>query len=316
MSFKNILITGGAGFIGTFLSKELIKSGFNVTILDKKKTEGDTPPSIKVNIDFEELKKIDESFDLVIHLAAEHQDNIKPISKYYNVNVEGTKNIINFCNLKNINNIIFFSTQAIYGDDKESYSEDSPPNPSNDYGKSKYLAERLLLDWKKENHKLGIIRPSAVFGYGSIGNFSRLIEQIKSKKFIMIGSGENIKSVCYVKNLIAYVVHSIKIMESKDLLVSNYADKPDITINQLVSYITSILNLKSSKIRIPYSIAIFFGYIFDFLSFILNRPINITSLRIKKFCSSSILKSNVIESTGFIPIFSFREALEDNLKER
>ena len=107
----------------------------------------------------------------------------------------------------------------------------------------------------------------------------------------------------------------MKVMESQDLLVTNYADKPDITINQLVFYIRSILNLKGSKIKIPYSIAMFFGYIFDFLSFISNTPINITSLRIKKFCLNSILESNVIASTGFTPTFSFREALEDNLKE-
>lgn len=317
MSFNNILITGGSGFIGSYLSKELTKCGFNVTILDKISKNINNLPSIQADIrNYNELEKINKSFDLVIHLAAEHQDNIQPTSKYYDINVEGTKNILKFCNLNNIKNFIFFSTQAVYGDDKEKYTETDIPKPSNHYGKSKYLAEKLLLDWKKDDYKLAIIRPSAVFGDGSIGNFSRLINQIKSNKFIMIGDGSNIKSVCYVKNLIEYVKHCMKLLESRDLLITNYADKPDIQINNLVDLIRSIINSKPSKIKISYSIAMLIGYIFDFLGFIRLKPMNITSLRIKKFCSNSILESSIIESTGFAPTFSFREALEDSLEEK
>ena len=315
MSFNNILIIGGSGFIGGYLSKELSDCGFNVTILDN--VDNNDFPFIQVDIkNPNQLNKINQSFDLLIHLAAEHQDNIQPVSRYYDTNVEGTRNIIQFCDSNNIKNFIFFSTQAVYGDSKEKYSEEDSPNPSNHYGKSKYLAEKLLLDWKKEDCKLAIIRPSAVFGNGSIGNFNRLINQIKSKKFIMIGSGNNIKSICYVKNLVIYVKHCLELLKTQDLLVTNYADKPDIKIKTLVKLINSTMNLKNNKFKIPYFLAIFLGYIFDFFSFITSKKINISSLRIKKFCSNSILDSNVISSTNFTPAFSFREAIEDTLKDK
>ena len=315
MPFNNILIIGGAGFIGTYLSKELSDSGFSVTTLDK--INQNSKFFIKANIeDQNQLKKIDKSFDLVIHLAAEHQDNVSPVSKYYDVNLKGTENVLQFCNLNAIKNIIFFSTQAVYGDYKEKYSEDDAPLPSNDYGKSKFLAEKLLLDWRDEERRLAIIRPSAVFGYGSIGNFNRLIEQIQSRKFIMIGNGKNIKSVCYVKNLVAYVKHCLKLLETQKLIITNYADKPDIQIKELVKVIEEASNLKKSRFRIPYILAMLVGYIFDLLSLFTSKSINITSLRIKKFCLNSILDSNIIKSTKFIPPFSFKEAIEDTLKKR
>jgi len=130
----------------------------------------------------------------------------------------------------------------------------------------------------------------------------------------MIGNGKNIKSVCYVKNLVAYTIHCMEILKSRDLIISNYADKPDITINQLVLFIQSILNIKSTRVRIPYFIAIIIGYIFDLFSLISNKRFNINSLRIKKFCSNSILESNIVESSHFSPVLSFRDSLEENLK--
>ena len=211
-------------------------------------------------------------------------------------------------------NFIFFSTQAVYGDDKDKYIEEDIPKPSNHYGKSKYLAERLLLDWRKNDYKLAIIRPSAVFGNGSIGNISRLINQIQSKKFIMIGDGNNIKSICYVKNLIGYVKHCMKLLESKDLLITNYADKPDYSMNELINQIKKSLDIKISSFYLPYWMGLFAGYFFDFISKVTRKKYTISSIRIKKFCGTTQFDAKKAYLTGFKAPYTLEQGLNKTIQ--
>ena len=107
---NNIFITGNLGFIGTHLAKLLIIRGYTVFGFDKKEsTDYEKYQCTKGNIlDLDLLiKSLRFNIDLVIHLAAEHKDNVRPKSLYYDTNVQGTKNIINACEINNINRIIF-----------------------------------------------------------------------------------------------------------------------------------------------------------------------------------------------------------------
>ena len=314
---NNILLIGGGGFIGKYLHDRLVELNFNVTIIDKKDVNFTSDKSYKVNINkFNELEQIDEEFDLVIHLAAVHQDNIKPVSRYYETNVNGTENVIKFCEQRRIGKLLFISSQAIFGSAELIKSEDSEPLPDNDYGKSKLMAEKKLLNWNKYSESnLVIIRPSVVFGCGSTGNFDRLIKQIRLKKFFMIGSGNNTKSVSFVKNLVAYIIFSISLIDKEKLIISNYADKPDMKIKDLVDYIYLAFGYKKKKIKIPYFIGIVVGYFFDFFTAITGIQTSISSLRIKKFCANSIFNSTLIDKFNYKPPYNFVEAISDTVKK-
>ena len=105
----NILITGGSGFVGSNLINALTDSNVILNI-DKNESKWHKSLSKILNINDEEnLNKIQFQADLLIHLAAEHRDDVKPKSLYQEVNVEGTKNIIKFAESKNINSIIFLA---------------------------------------------------------------------------------------------------------------------------------------------------------------------------------------------------------------
>ncbi|MEM6811027.1 MAG: NAD(P)-dependent oxidoreductase, partial [Pseudomonadota bacterium] len=192
-----IAVTGGSGFIGQRLVKRLEKAGHQIVNIDSE------DPDNPIDICYEQaLEKSLEGCDAIYHLAAAHRDDISPKSIYYDVNGQGTKNIIQAAKAHNIQRIIFASTVAVYGLNAGEASEETKPEPFNDYGKSKLEAEQYLKAWQSESddHILSIIRPVVVFGEGNRGNVYTLMKQIAGNKFIMIGKGQNKKSMAYVEN--------------------------------------------------------------------------------------------------------------------
>lgn len=86
----------------------------------------------------------------IVHLAAEHRDDVHPKSLYDTVNVEGTKNVCTVAKEKKINTIIFTSSVAVYGFAPMGTNEVGTIKPFNDYGRTKYEAECILKEWQKE----------------------------------------------------------------------------------------------------------------------------------------------------------------------
>lgn len=231
-------------------------------------------------LNYNHLKQIAQGIDLIIHLAAEHADNIYPNSLYYNVNVKGTQNIINISVLYKINKIIFTSTVAVYGLDANNAHEDSILKPFNDYGKSKLQAENILLDWSQKNstRNLLIIRSTAVFGNNNRGNIYNLVDQIARKRFLKIGNCQNKKSIAYVENLIEFIFSSIK---NKWFGIINYADKPDMKMDQLIDLIYEGLGYKRRIMVIPHFLGMIIGYLLDIISYLTKINFTIRSIRIK-----------------------------------
>ena len=139
---SKILIIGGSGFVDLSY-KQADKS--NIINYDKRNSLFFPDITIIGNIlDVDLLNDQFKGIDQVILLAAEHRDNISPTSLYYDVNVTGTKNVLNAMDLFNVKKLIFTSSVAIYGLDKNNPDELYDYDPFNDYGKSKLKAEMLL----------------------------------------------------------------------------------------------------------------------------------------------------------------------------
>ena len=231
------------------------------------------------------------------------------------MNVEGAKNLCSIANKKNIKTIIFTSSVAVYGFAEKNSDERAPINPFNHYGRSKAQAEKIYLDWFNEDptsRRLIIIRPTAIFGKNNRGNIFNLFKQIESGMFTMIGSGKNIKSIAYVENVSEFIDYSLNI--SNGLYIFNYVDKPDMDMNELVATTQKILKVRSTiNLKIPYFLAIILGYIADFVGFVLNKNIPISSIRIKKFCSDTQFDTS-INSTKFVASYSLEEAIKETLE--
>ena len=312
----NILVTGGSGFIGTNLVTDLLKEGHNVTIYDKQKSEKYPDHCIVADIrDKEKLTRSMYDLDAVYHLAAEHRDDVQPASLYYEVNEEGAENIVYALKKNGIKRLIFTSTVAVYGLNSGASNEDGPVNPFNDYGKSKYKAETIFNDWADSDpaHCLVIVRPTVIFGEKNRGNVYNFLHQLSSGKFIMVGKGINRKSMGYVLNLTDFLTALLN--SEPGQLVYNYADKPDLSMNELIKIFNNALgNNYKNNFKIPYILGLAVGYFYDVLSKITGKTFPISSIRIKKFCANTVINTDKLQRTGFLPSYTLAEGLNRMIK--
>lgn len=251
------------------------------------------------------------SIDLIINLAAEHRDDVRPVTKYDQVNVDGARNTCNLATQLGIDRIIFTSSVAVYGFAPPETDESGECNYFNDYGRTKYLAEKVYKEWYLENpekRSLVIIRPTVIFGEGNRGNVFNLLNQIASNRFIMIGNGKNKKSMAYVDNVAAFLKHCLSI--NNGMHIYNYVDKPDFDMNRLVKFTKKIIFDKNNiGPRIPSFLGISLGFMADIISMISHKPLPISVIRIKKFLGTTQFTSSY-DRTGFIPPVSLEEGLE------
>ena len=191
----------------------------------------------------EDLKGNLKGTDVVVLLAAEHRDDVTPITKYYDVNVTGIQNTLAAMEMNGVKRIVFTSSVAVYGLNKKNPNEDYPKDPFNHYGKSKWLAEMELEKWYQmhPDWNVNILRPTVIFGERNRGNVYNLLKQIAGGKFVMVGKGENKKSMAYVGNIVAFIQFLIE-NKREGYNVFNYIDKPDFTMNELVSQESKVLN--------------------------------------------------------------------------
>ena len=166
---KNILITGGAGYIGSHVAEILLKKNKKIFVVDNLTTGHRKLINKKVRffkLDISNTKKINKilvfyNIDSVIHLAAnliigEGEKNPK---KYYKNNVLGTQKLLAACKKTNVKNFIFSSTAAIYKEGQYQVSEKSTIKPKSIYGKTKIKAENLIISYAKKNKiNYGILR--------------------------------------------------------------------------------------------------------------------------------------------------------------
>jgi nucleoside-diphosphate-sugar epimerase len=229
-----------------------------------------------------DIEKALQEKDAVVLLAAEHRDDVSPTSLYYDVNVQGTKNVLEAMDKAGVKNIIFTSSVAVYGLNKQNPNEEHPADPFNHYGKSKWQAEEVLREWYNQNPQeksLTIIRPTVIFGERNRGNVYNLLKQIASGKFLMVGKGTNYKSMAYVGNIAAFIKYHLQ-NTKPGYQVFNYIDKPDLNMNELVSQVEKSLNKHIPSTHFPYWLGMLGGYGFDILGKLTGKKFPVSSVRV------------------------------------
>ena len=310
---KKILIIGGSGFVGSSLIKNLDVN--KIINFDKNKSPFFSKITTIGNVlDKNKMEHLFKNVDSVILLAAEHRDDISPSSIYYNVNVQGTKNVLELMTKYKVNKIVFTSSVAVYGLNKKYPNECCKPDPFNHYGKSKLQAEQAINQWYKDNSdekSVTIIRPTVIFGERNRGNVYNLLKQVYSKKFLMIGNGFNKKSMCYIENISSFIKNRL---ESNQLgfNIYNYVDKPDYSMNELLSQTKKTLDLDIPEIKIPYFLGLLAGYFFDFMAILSNKKLAVSSVRVKKFCATTNFDAKKAHSVFDAP-YTINEGLNRTL---
>ncbi|MDP2652246.1 MAG: NAD(P)-dependent oxidoreductase [bacterium] len=201
MTHKKVLVTGGAGFLGSHLVAYLLeKTGSDVVIFDQREESSNTSESrvvyFKGNIFSEEdVKNLFANygpFDIVYHLAASMPDKSVSDDFLWKTNVKGTETIATHALENSTRSFVFTSSNVLYGIPKElPVTEDTPANPLEIYGRSKIEAENVLTQFKGKMN-IQIFRCPVVTGVGRLGLQAILFEFISENKNVyVLGNGSN-----------------------------------------------------------------------------------------------------------------------------
>jgi nucleoside-diphosphate-sugar epimerase len=170
-------------------------------------------------------------------------------------------------------------------------------------------AEGIYRAWAAEDpaRTLVIVRPSVVFGEGNRGNVYNLLRQIASGRFLMVGQGNNAKSMVYVGNIVAFLQHTLSL--GSGVHIFNYVDGPDMDTNTLVEHVRHCLNKPGTVVRIPEVLALAGGHLLDCVARLTGRTFVISAIRVRKFCESTQFRAERVAASGFIAPYSLGEGL-------
>lgn len=313
----NITLIGASGFVGTRLLGLLSENQEQYTLRNIDKQQSHFFPQVTEIGDVRDVDTIKEKLhdtDVVVLLAAEHRDDVTPTTLYYDVNVGGMRNVLQAMEANGIKRLVFTSSVAVYGLNKENPNEDHPKDPFNHYGKSKWEAEQVLQDWHKSHPdwNINILRPTVIFGERNRGNVYNLLKQISSGKFLMVGKGENKKSMAYVGNIVAFIKFLID-TKCEGYNVFNYIDKPDFNMNELIAHVSKVLNKHIPSTHFPYWLGMLGGKCFDLLAWVTGKKLAISSVRVKKFCATTEFDATKAHSCGFVPPYTLGDGLARTL---
>lgn len=283
---STILVTGGAGFIGSHLSEALLKKGNKVIIIDnfnsyynpaikRKNIEEIKQTCLTNNIkdevlevfegdirDEEFLKKIFlEKIDVVVHLAA--MAGVRPsIEKpylYYDVNITGTLNLLEKCKENNINKFIFASSSSVYGNNKKvPFSEEDPVDePISPYASTKKSGELLCHTYHHlYNIDIACLRFFTVYGPRhrpdlAIHKFTNLINKNKSIPFY--GDGSTSRDYTYIEDIVDGILGSIEYINKNENVfeIFNIGGDKTVTLLEMVKTIEMALGKKAILNKMP-----------------------------------------------------------------
>ena len=214
----NLIVTGGAGFIGSHLTKYLIKKGHSVSVIDSlRRGSFENLREIKDQIDFQEIdildyekmKNIAKNADGIFHQAAlgSIPQSFKEPEEYHRVNAIGTENVLKLAKEFGFK-VVYASSSSVYGNqDKFPIKEDAEKKPLNPYGQSKLESEQFAKKYADVGVKVIGLRYFNVFGIGQNPNYAGVVPKfierlVQNKPPIIYGHGNQLRNFTFVDDVV------------------------------------------------------------------------------------------------------------------
>ncbi|MBC2696073.1 MAG: NAD(P)-dependent oxidoreductase [Desulfobacteraceae bacterium] len=263
-----VLVTGGTGFTGKALVSRLLDKGYQVVALDYKegvRTQDLRDWGAEVVIgtiaDQEIVNRCMDGVDVVHHLAAAFRELDVPDSYYREINIEGTRNVLEAAFDQKVKKFIYCSTCGVHGNiDHPPGGEDAPIHAADYYQQTKYDAEPVVNEYFKKGMKTVILRPAAIYGPGDPERFFMIFKRVAKGIFPMFGNGKTLYHPLYIDNLIDAFMLA---MENGKGHGEAYliADEEYIEIEQLVRKVGKALNVNVKIPHFPFLPLIIAGHI-------------------------------------------------------
>jgi nucleoside-diphosphate-sugar epimerase len=237
-----VLVTGGTGFTGKALVRRLLDDGHQVVALDYKeglKTRELRDWGAEVILgsvtDEAVVRRAMEGVEVVQHLAAAFREMNVPDRYYWEVNVQGTCNVLQAALDQGVRKFVYCSTCGVHGNiDRPPGGEDAPIQPADYYQRTKYEAEPIVREFHGRGLPSVILRPAAIYGPGDPERFLMIFRRVARGKFPMFGNGRTLYHPLYIDNLVdafvqvmadgmgdgeAYLIADDQYLEIEDLVL-------------------------------------------------------------------------------------------------
>lgn len=266
---KNILVTGGGGFIGQAIVRHLISKGLQVNVVGRNSYQQLAAMGVRCHRgdirDLDFLQSIFKGVDTVFHVAAK-AGVWGSEEEYFSINTQGTKNVITACQSALVSALVYTSTPSVVFDRAPLAGADErlpyASRPLCHYAASKIEAEKNVLAVNGKGLRTTAIRPHLVWGPGDQHLIPRLLERGKQGTLKIVGKGNNMVDISYIDN----VVHA-HILAAENLHTSGSAGGEAFFIGQeqpvpLWEWINSLfarVGIKQVTSKVPFSLAYLAG---------------------------------------------------------
>jgi dihydroflavonol-4-reductase len=255
-----ILVTGGTGFIGSRLALDARARGHDIVVAGQLNSDAERArfrELTEAGIGIEQgplqdagyARRITAGCQVVMHLAAaQHEANV-PDDYFFDVNVNGTRTLIEASKRAGIERFVYGSTIGVYGEYAGvPLDENTPPRPMNVYGRSKLAAEDVVNSYRNELATT-IVRISETYGPGDF-RLLKLFRALDRGRFLIIGSGENRRQAIHVQDLIQGLLlaatHSAAVGETFVL-----AGQETMTTREMVQHVAHALGRTAPRWHVP-----------------------------------------------------------------
>ncbi|MGL5082085.1 MAG: NAD-dependent epimerase/dehydratase family protein [Microcoleaceae cyanobacterium] len=254
-----IFVTGGTGFTGSHLTRRLLEKGHHVVALDNQpglffdelKQLG-AELHIGSVTDKELVNKLTEGCEVVHHLAAAFRQVSLPESVYWNVNVEGTRYLLEAALNHGVQKFVYCSTCGVHGNVKEFPADETAPiAPADYYQYTKHEGEKVIPEYVEKGLKVVTLRPAAIYGPGDPERFSILFKRVKGGRFLMFGDGKCCYHPLYIENL----VDALELAAASDKCHGEaylIADEKYYALNDLVTAIAKSMEIDLKIQHLPF----------------------------------------------------------------
>ncbi len=255
---KTIVVTGGAGFFGGILKRELLSLGHRVISIDICPDEDQHRNLVSKQLDIRDRAALRELFasepvDGVVHCAAMLAHGAIDPEELRTTNVDGTRNLLDAMRASGVKQFVFTSTNCLWGEGmKRPIAEDDVPNPVEDYGRSKLEAERVIREYTDLNTV--IIRCPTIIDFGRLGLLAILFEFIdEGRRVWAVGGGRNRYQFIYAKDLANACILALDYAGRDTFNIGSDDVK---TLAEIYEYVIQNAGSKSRVAAIPRSLAI------------------------------------------------------------
>lgn len=290
---KNVLTTGGTGFLGNYILEALLQENYSITNIGRSPNVKENIETISIDLSKEVPVLPTRTYEKIVHIAG--KAHVFPKTKedeedFFSVNLNGTKNLLLAIDTltEKPKFFIFISTVAVYGlIEGTMIDENYPTNANTPYGISKLQAEKLVIEWcKKNNVNFLILRLPLIVGENPPGNLGDMKKAIDKGLYFKIKNNKAQKSIVVASDVAKLIAKPITKSS-----IFHLTDGENPAFQEIEKAIEQRLN-KKIKIVIPFNIINFLAKIGDFFTFLTKKDMPISSLRLKKLVSNLTFDSS------------------------